>query len=106
MNVMRRLIGLGMICLSPFVLAEQTAKELLYIQSLAATCANCHGTAGAGVAGGSVPRLAGLNREYFVEQMSAFKSGARQATIMHQLAKGFTADQIDALAVYFSKQPR
>ena len=36
----------------------------LYTQSLAATCANCHGTQGKGVADGSVPRLAGLKAEY------------------------------------------
>jgi len=33
-----------------------------------------------------------------------FKTGKRPATIMHQLAKGYTDEQIDALAAYFSAQ--
>ena len=78
--------------------------QALYTQSLAATCANCHGTLGKGISGGSIPNLAGLKNEYFVEQMLAFKSGTRPATIMHQLAKGYTDEQIRLLATYFASQ--
>jgi sulfide dehydrogenase cytochrome subunit len=78
--------------------------QVLYTQSLAATCANCHGTLGKGIPGGSIPNLAGLKNEYFVEQMLAFKSGTRPATIMHQLAKGYTDEQIRLLATYFANQ--
>lgn len=78
--------------------------QVLYTQSLAATCANCHGTLGQGIPGGSIPNLAGLKNEYFVEQMLAFKSGTRPATIMHQLAKGYTDEQIRLLATYFANQ--
>jgi sulfide dehydrogenase cytochrome subunit len=78
--------------------------QTLYTQSLAATCANCHGTLGKGIPGGSIPNLAGLKNEYFVEQMLAFKSGTRPATIMHQLAKGYTDEQIRLLATYFASQ--
>ena len=81
-------------------------QQALYTQSLAATCANCHGTLGKGIPGGSIPNLAGLKNEYFVEQMLAFKTGTRPATIMHQLAKGYTDEQIRLLATYFaSVQP-
>jgi sulfide dehydrogenase cytochrome subunit len=78
--------------------------QSLYTQSLAATCANCHGTLGKGIPGGSIPNLAGLKNEYFVEQMLAFKTGTRSATIMHQLAKGYTDEQIRLLATYFASQ--
>jgi cytochrome c553 len=92
---------------SAFILAGSShavEQQTLYTQSLAATCANCHGTLGKGVPNGSIPKLAGLTNEYFVEQMLAFKSGARPATIMHQLAKGYTDEQIRLLASYFASQ--
>ncbi|HPA90843.1 MAG TPA: c-type cytochrome [Quisquiliibacterium sp.] len=78
------------------------AQEARY---LASNCANCHGTEGRSAGGGGMPGLAGLSRAYFLEQMNAFRSGARQATVMHQIAKGYTDEQIAQLADFFSKQP-
>lgn len=71
---------------------------------LAANCANCHGTDGRSAGGGGMPGLAGLSATYFIEQMNAFRNGSRQATIMHQLAKGYTDAQIAAMAQYFAAQ--
>lgn len=71
---------------------------------LAANCANCHGTDGRSAGGSGLPGLAGLSAAYFIEQMNAFRSGSRQATIMHQLAKGYTDAQITAMAQYFAAQ--
>jgi cytochrome c553 len=34
--------------------------------------------------------------------MQEFKAGKRAATVMHQLSKGYTDAEIDALAAYFS----
>ncbi len=48
----------------------------------------------------------GLSRTYMLEQMNAFRSGARQATVMHQLAKGYTDEQLALLADFFSQQKR
>jgi cytochrome subunit of sulfide dehydrogenase len=70
---------------------------------MAANCANCHGTDGNAQGAGSWP-LAGKSKSYLVEQMAAFKAGTRQATIMHQISKGYSDDQIAAMAEYFSKQ--
>lgn len=72
--------------------------------ALAANCANCHGTAGRAM--GSMPALAGQPKAYLVEQMKAFKEGRRTGTIMHQLAKGYTDEQIDAMAAYLAEQKR
>ena len=77
----------------------------LRIKALAATCAACHGTGGRAVEGAAVPGLAGLPTAYMVEQMKAFKNGSRPATVMHQLAKGYSDAQIEQLAVYFAAQP-
>lgn len=81
--------------------AAQNAQAL-HVRALAATCANCHGTDGRPQPGSSVPPLAGLPREHIVTQMKAFQSGAREATIMHQLAKGYSDAQIAQLASYFA----
>ena len=71
------------------------------VRLLAAGCANCHGTSG--VSQGGMPNLAGQQRDYLVRTMKEFKEGKRPATIMHQLAKGYTDEQIEALATYFSQ---
>ncbi len=81
----------------------QTAQEL-ETRALAATCANCHGTDGREVAGSGSARLAGQSSAFIVEQMQAFRSGSRPATVMHQLAKGFSDAQIRDLAAYFAAQ--
>ena len=86
----------------------QSAPEqtLLYTRALAATCANCHGTDGKAVSGSSVLPIAGLDKNYLLAQMQAFQSGARPATVMHQISKGYSATQIEALASYFAAQKK
>lgn len=72
-------------------------------RNLAATCANCHGTNGQ--AKGDMKPLAGLTAEKIVAMVADFKSGAQPATIMHQIAKGYTDEQIRLVAGYFAAQP-
>ncbi len=79
-------------------------QEAVYVKALAATCANCHGTAGQAAAGSANATLSGRND--IAAQMRAFKSGARPATVMHQLAKGYSDAQIDAMAAYFAAQKK
>ena len=86
---------------SPAAALAQDAAAL-QTKALAATCASCHGTEGRAVDGSSVPGLAGLPAGYTVEQMKGFKSGARNATVMHQISKGYSDAQIEKLAAYFA----
>ena len=74
----------------------------LHGRNLAAACANCHGTNGASQ--GGIPSLAGRDRADLARQMQDFKSGRRPATVMHQIARGYTDAQIDAIAAYLSTQ--
>jgi cytochrome subunit of sulfide dehydrogenase len=100
------LVGLGSVlwaALAPGLAQAQTAQAL-QARSLAATCASCHGTGGRAVEGAAVPGLAGLPAAYMVEQMKAFKSGTRTATVMHQIAKGYNDAQIDQLAAFYAAQ--
>lgn len=73
-------------------------------RTLGSSCAGCHGTAGKSV--GAMPPLAGLEKAYIVQQMQDFKSGKRQATIMHQLAKGYSDEQIEIIAAFLSSQKK
>jgi cytochrome c553 len=75
------------------------------VRSLAANCAACHGTNG-NSAGGAIPGLAGMNKEYFLNQLKAFKEGKREATVMHQIAKGYSDAEATALGEYFSAQKK
>jgi cytochrome subunit of sulfide dehydrogenase len=81
-------------------------EATLNTKQLASNCANCHGTNGNAVAGTPVPGLAGYNRDAFIAAMAAFKKGEKQATIMHQISKGYSDEQIAALASYFAVQKK
>jgi cytochrome c553 len=73
-------------------------------RNLAAACANCHGTNGVSQADAGLPSLAGRERSELARQMQDFKTGRRSATVMHQIAKGYTDGQIEAIAAYLSAQ--
>ena len=73
-------------------------------RSWAAGCANCHGTNGQAQPG--LASLAGASKDETVQKMKEFKSGTRPATLMHQLAKGYTDEQIEAIAGYFAAQKK
>ena len=80
------------------------AQDFNKIRYLAANCANCHGTDGRSV--GVMESLAGYDKEKFVTNMKEFRSGDKPATIMHQLVKGYSDQQIADLAAYFSAQKK
>ena len=71
-------------------------------RNLAAACAICHGTNGVNASG--LPNLAGQPADYIAKQIRDFRDGKRPATIMHQISKGYTDPQIDALAAFFAAQ--
>lgn len=72
---------------------------------LAATCANCHGTNGV-PAGGEFGALAGMPKQTLITAMNDFRSGKRKATLMHQLAKGYSDRDVQLIAEYFAAQPK
>jgi cytochrome c553 len=72
-------------------------------RNLAASCAICHGTDGR-VVSGDIKPLAGAPRERIASELRAFRDGRQPATVMHQLAKGYTDREIDAMADWFAAQ--
>jgi cytochrome subunit of sulfide dehydrogenase len=107
-RMIRQVLVLSGLALAGQAFAQTAAEsaQSLNVRSLAATCANCHGTNGKAYEGSAVVTLAGMPKDYIVAQMKAFQTGARPATIMHQLAKGYTDQQIDQIAGYFAVQKK
>lgn len=73
-------------------------------RNLAATCANCHGTNGHAVKGSGMDSLAGMEKAKTLQKLADFKSGDKPASIMHQITKGYTDEQLDLIAGYFAAQ--
>ncbi len=101
-NLIRSAVFGGVLTLMSSTVYAHENHENLSARALAANCASCHGTNGNAQAG--MPRLAGTDKTYFIEQMQNFKSGKRPATLMHQIAKGFDDKQIVQMADYFAAQ--
>jgi len=67
---------------------------------LAAGCAGCHANGG----DPRLPNLAGRSAGDIVAAMKAFRSGSRPATVMDRIAKGFSDDEIKAIAAWYAAQ--
>ena len=96
----RSIAFLALLGAAPAALAQQADPNVA--RSIAANCANCHGTNG--VSRGVVPSLAGQSKADLVRKMQDFKAGKTPSTIMTQLAKGYTDEQIDLAATFFAAQ--
>ncbi|TSE36655.1 Cytochrome subunit of sulfide dehydrogenase [Tepidimonas fonticaldi] len=70
----------------------------------AAACANCHGTNGHAQPG--MEALAGKDKDEILQKLLDFKNGRKPATLMHQLAKGYTDDELRAISAYFAAQKK
>jgi cytochrome subunit of sulfide dehydrogenase len=78
------------------------AQDPNLARNLAATCANCHGTAGNAL--GEMKPLAGVSAGKILALLADYKSGNQPATIMHQIVKGYTDDQLKLVAGWFAAQ--
>jgi len=68
----------------------------------ASACSGCHPASSRVTS--PVVRLAGLDKDAIVRAMQEFRSGQRAGTVMDRIAKGFTDDEIQALAAWFAAQ--
>lgn len=98
---MKSKIALAALCLAGASTVAHAADPNL-ARNLAATCANCHGTNGKSV--GGMESLAGEPKEKLLQKLQDFQSGDKPASIMHQISKGYTAEQLDLIAGFFAAQ--
>src|SRR5207302_6610952 len=83
-----------------FLLAmSATAAEM---PAGASSCSGCHAASAA--ARTPVPPLAGRPAEATVAALQEFRTGARPATVMDRIAKGFTEEEIAAIAAWYASQ--
>ena len=68
----------------------------------AASCSGCH-SAGA-TAASSIPRLYGRDAGDIMTAMTGFRDGSLPATVMNRIAKGFSDDELRAIAAWLAAQ--
>ncbi|KDB54093.1 putative cytochrome c [Sphaerotilus natans subsp. natans DSM 6575] len=96
---------LGLMLMPPAGGAETGPRaEALHLRALAAGCAQCHGTDGRAVEGASLAALAGRDAGELRARLRAFRTGSAPATVMHQITRGYSPEQLDALAKHFARQ--
>ena len=85
--------------------APALAQDLDAGRSLAATCANCHGTQGR-PRGTAMPPLAGMKADAMLALMADYRNGKRPGTVMPQIVKGYSEEQLRLVAAYFAAEAR
>ena len=68
----------------------------------ASSCSGCHPAQR--FVDTTVPRLAGRNPADIIAAMQGFKSGQLPSTVMGRIAKGFSDDEIRAVAAWLAAQ--
>ena len=96
MTVMRLTAALA------FALSVTAAAQAAEAPAGAASCSGCH--AANPRVDTPVPPLAGRPAADIASQTAAFKSGERKGTIMDRIAKGFSDDEIRAIAAWYESQ--
>jgi sulfide dehydrogenase cytochrome subunit len=81
-----------------------TAAAGINIEGLARTCNNCHGINGVSV-GQTMPSIGGLSEAYLKQVLMQWKSGERFSASMGRLVKGYSDEELAAIAGYYAKLP-
>jgi sulfide dehydrogenase cytochrome subunit len=90
--------------LAVLALAGTAHAAPLEIPPGASSCSGCH--AASPTVATPVPPLVGREPAEIVAAMQAFRSGQRPATVMDRIAKGFSDDEVAAIAAWYHAQPQ
>lgn len=81
--------------------AQAASLDSRQAEVLAGSCANCHGTEGR--LAGVIPAIANRPASVLEAQLLAFKNDEEpRATVMDRIARGYSDDELRALAQYFA----
>lgn len=87
--------------LSPLpAVAEQPAKALDEAAVLASACSGCHGSAASASA---IPSLQALTADDLATRFRRYKNESEESSAMHRLARGYSDDQIEAIANFLAE---
>lgn len=94
----RILAAFAAVCVLPGIVH---ADDNLRGRTIASACFGCHGASG--MSGAAIPPIIiGAPAQYIEGALKAFREGSRPATIMDRIAKGYSDEDITAVAEYFS----
>ncbi|MDR3435522.1 c-type cytochrome [Telmatospirillum sp.] len=96
MRLVNSVLVVGLLLCGPAQAASR--KEPLPSPPGASACSGCHG------AGRSIPQLPGKIPVEIATALQDFKTGKRPATVMDRIAKGFSDDEIAAIAAWYGRQ--
>lgn len=97
---MNNKITLALAGLIGFSLHNLVCAADVHTRTIASTCMTCHGPGGNSL--GTIPSLAGLDKDQFVKFMQGFKAGTRVGTIMKRHASGYTDAEFESMGAYFA----
>ena len=93
--------GLIGLVLCSGISAAAFGAENMTGRTIGAACLGCHGAAG-GIETSIPPIIIGVPAEYIATSMKAFRDGSRKSTIMGRISRGYTDEEIVAVASYFA----
>lgn len=99
-------VGMGLgacLVLCAMAAAHEASPSRTQVAQWASSCVTCHGASRA-VEGSIIPSLAGRPAAEIERQMQAFAAGRRAGLLMQQIAKGYDARMIRAIAQWYAQR--
>ena len=97
--------GLLALLLSSAIPALAVSADNLTGRTIGSACFGCHGAAGANET--SIPPvIVGVPAQFIVKSLQEFRDGTRSSTIMGRIARGYSDEEIDAVASYVASLAR
>ena len=88
------------VCLGLALMAAPAA-EAGPINVMADSCSGCHGTDGQSL--GAMPAFNTKTADELKKMLRDYRTGAREATVMDRIMKGYSDAQLDAIVDYYKK---
>ena len=93
------ILGLAaLVVTSPFA---QAAGDITAGRTVVVQCQGCHGKDGISTMS-SVPNLAGQKEDYLIWSLRKYKAGERKSSMMSQVVKSLSAEDMANAAAYFA----